>query len=253
MHLRENTMPNVELQKQVGATMQFFIGTSGYSYKEWKGSFYPKDLRADDMLAFYAQHFAAVEINGSFYRLPTADTVKAWTKQVPEQFQFVLKSPQTITHFKRLKEPKTTLKPFLQIAAHLKERRGPLYFQLPGNFKKDLPRLEAFLVALKKSGPVTFEFRHASWFDDETFALLRKHAVALCINDWEDSPFTDILPTADWGYLRLRRGNYTDKQLAAWLKKIREQPWTRACIFFMHEDTGTGPKFARRLLALRDA
>lgn len=230
--------------------MQLFIGTSGYSYKEWKGSFYPRDLRADDMLAFYAQHFAAVEINGSFYRLPTADTVKAWTKQVPETFQFVLKSPQTITHFKRLKEPKTTLKPFLQIAALLKKRRGPLYFQLPGNFKKDLPRLEEFLAALKKAGPVTFEFRHASWFDDETFALLREHAVALCINDSEDSPFTDIVSTADWGYLRLRRGEYTGKQLAAWLKKIREQPWTRAYIFFMHEDTGTGPKFARNTINL---
>jgi len=230
--------------------MQFHIGTSGYSYKEWKGSFYPKDLPQDGMLAFYAERFASVEINGSFYRLPTADTVKAWTKQVPEEFEFVLKSPQTITHFKRLKEPKTTLKPFLKIAAILKDRRGPLYFQLPSNFKKDLPRLNEFLVALKKAGPITFEFRHASWFDDETFALLRSHTCALCINDSDESPFTTIVSTTSWGYLRLRRGNYTDAQLKSWLKQIRKQPWKEAYIFFMHEDTGTGPKFATRFLEL---
>jgi len=232
--------------------VQLFVGTSGYSYKEWKGSFYPKDLSPKDMLPFYAQHFAAVEINGSFYRLPTVATVKAWTTQVPENFQFILKSPQTITHFKRLKEPKALLKPFLKIAATLKERRGPLYFQLPGNFKKDLARLDTFLAALKGAGPITFEFRHASWFDDESFSLLRKHACALCINDSEESPFTDIVSTAKWGYLRLRRGKYTDKQLAAWLKNIRAQKWTRAYIFFMHEDTGTGPKLANRFLKLAE-
>jgi uncharacterized protein YecE (DUF72 family) len=230
--------------------MQFLVGTSGYSYKQWKGSFYPKDLPQADMLSFYARHFSAVEINGSFYRLPTAESVKAWAKQVPEGFQFVLKSPQTITHFKRLNEPKIALEPFLKVAAHLKEHQGPLYFQLPGNFKKDLPRLEAFLAALKKAPPITFEFRHASWFDEETFALLRAHGCALCINDSEDSPFTEIMSTADWGYLRLRRGDYTDKELAAWLKKVRAQSWTHAYIFFMHEDTGTGPKFASRLLKL---
>ncbi len=232
--------------------MHFYVGTSGYSYKEWKPSFYPKDLPATEMLPYYARHFAAVEINGSFYRLPTAETVKTWAQQVPEGFQFILKSPQTITHSKRLKDPKANLKPFLEVAAHLKERQGPLYFQLPGNFKKDVPRLEAFLAALKKSPAVTFEFRHASWFDDETFTLLRAAECALCINDSEDSPFTDIVSTAKWGYLRLRRGKYTDKQLAAWIKKIRQQPWTHAYIFFMHEDTGTGPKFASRFLKLAE-
>ena len=230
--------------------MQFLVGTSGYSYKEWKGSFYPEDLPQSEMLPFYARHFAAVEINGSFYRLPTAATIKSWTSQVPANFQFVLKSPQTITHFKRLKEPKTTLKPFLQIAAHLKKHRGPLYFQLPGNFKRDLPRLDTLLSVLKKAGPITFEFRHASWFDDQIFALLRKHQCALCINDSEKSPFTDIVSTAPWSYLRFRRGHYTDKQLVAWIKKIRQQPWTHAYIFFMHEDTGTGPKLAHRFLKL---
>jgi uncharacterized protein YecE (DUF72 family) len=232
--------------------MQLFVGTSGYSYKEWKPSFYPRDLPASDFLPFYARHFAAVEINGSFYRLPTAATVKSWARQVPENFQFILKSPQTITHFKRLKEPKTILKPFLQVAAHLKKHQGPLYFQLAGNFKKDLPRLHEFLAALRNPPPITFEFRHPGWFDDETFTLLRKHACALCINDSDDSPFTDIVPTAKWGYLRLRRGKYTDKQLVAWIKKIRRQPWTHAYVFFMHEDTGTGPKFAARFIKLAE-
>ncbi len=230
--------------------MHFFVGTSGYSYKEWKGSFYPEKLPQKEMLSYYAQRFAAVEVNSSFRRMPEAGVLKAWAQQVPDTFRFVLKAPQTITHFKRLKDVKVETRDLLGTASVLKDRRGPLLFQLPPNFKKDLPRLKSFLRLIGRRTRAAFEFRHESWFDEEVFECLRENSCALCTADSEDSPWTDVVGTAGWGYVRLRRERYTAKRLRQWIESIQSQPWNEAYVFFKHEDTGTGPKLAAQFLKL---
>jgi uncharacterized protein YecE (DUF72 family) len=230
--------------------MQFFVGTSGYSYPKWKGSFYPKELPQKAMLSYYAERFAAVEINNSFYKMPSASDVRSWARQVPSNFRFAIKTPQTITHFKRLKDAEDATKRLLRTAAVLKGRRGPLLFGLPPNFKKNLSRLEAFLRVIPRRTQAAFEFRHESWLDDAVFACLRAHGRALCITDAEDLARTKMISTASWGYVRLRRENYTKTSLAEWVKRLRSQPWKEAYVFFRHEDTGTGPKFAARFIEL---
>ena len=230
--------------------MRFFVGTSGYSYKEWKGSFYPEKLPQREMLAYYAQRFGTVEVNNSFYRMPAASVLKSWAQEVPAGFRFVLKAPQTITHFKRLNNAKSVTNDFLRIAATLKQRRGPVLFQLPPNFKKDLARLEVFLSLIRKGTAIAFEFRHSSWFDNEVIDCLRAKSCALCVADTDDLPRADLISTAGWGYVRLRRKHYTRKQLAAWVERMKAQAWSEAYVFFKHEDAGTGPKFAARFLEL---
>src|SRR3954447_5371437 len=224
--------------------MNFYVGTSGYSYKEWKGSFYPETLPAKQMLAFYGEHFRTVEINYTFRRLPPTSVVDAWAGAVPADFQFALKAPERITHRKRLKDVADALAGFLEIARKLKKRLGPLLFQLPPNFKKDALRLQAFLGLLPPERRVAFEFRHPSWFDDEVFALLREHRTALCIADADDDLEVPLVATADWGCLRMRRPGYDDAALKKWSKQIRQQDWQDAFVFFKHEDEGKGPKFA---------
>jgi len=230
--------------------MQFFVGTSGYSYKEWKGSFYPEKLPQKEMLRYYAERFAAVEINGSFYRMPSAANLKSWAEEVPAGFQFAFKAPQAITHFKRLKDAEEATEKFCEETAVLKLRRGPLLFGLHPNHQKDVSRLQTFLRQLTNGVRIAFEFRHASWFDDEVFDCLRAHRVALCINDEDKSPWAELVETTDWGYLRLRREAYTDQSLTAWIKQLKGQKWKEAYVFFKHEDTGTGPKLAARFLEL---
>jgi uncharacterized protein YecE (DUF72 family) len=230
--------------------MRFYVGTSGYSYPKWKGSFYPPKLPQKEMLDYYAERFGAVEINNSFYRLPTAAVLRSWAQQAPASFQFAFKAPQTITHFKRLKGAAATTRQFFKRLNAMESFRGPVLFGLPPNFKKDLPRLQRFLKLFRGERRVAFEFRHASWFDDEVFDCMRAHDCALCTADEDKSPFTDLVSTTDWGYVRLRREKYTDKDLRAWIKRIRSQPWGEAYVFFKHEDTGTGPRFAARFLEL---
>jgi uncharacterized protein YecE (DUF72 family) len=230
--------------------MQFFIGTSGYSNKEWKGSLYPAKLAAKDMLGYYAQHFSTVEMNNTVYKMPTIDGVQAWAAQVPEEFRFILKAPQTITHRKRLTNCDGDVAAFVAAATALGERMGPLLFQLPPNFKKDVPRLAELLAMLSAVQRVTLEFRHESWLDDETYACLRDHGAALCVADAEDLPTAELIDTARWGYVRLRREDYTEQSLAAWLDRFRSQSWSEAYVLFRHEDTGAGPAFAKTLLSL---
>lgn len=230
--------------------MRFLVGTSGYSYKEWKGNFYPEKLPQKEMLNYYSQRFSAVEINNSFYRMPTSSVVESWAHQTPESFRFVLKASQTITHRKRLSDCSDQVDELLQTAAILKARKGPLLFQLPPNFKKDLARLDGFLSIVDNRMPVTFEFRHGSWFDEDVYACLRAHSTALCLADADDLPPVKMVSTADWGYVRLRREDYADKDLRKWIKNIRSQGWDTAYVFFKHEDTGTGPKLANRFLEL---
>src|SRR6266403_1062971 len=166
--------------------MNLYVGTSGFSYKEWKGTFYPEDLPEKQMLRYYGERFRSVEINNTFYRMPKESVLEAWAAEVPAEFRFVLKASQRITHFRRLKDAGDSLSYLLRVAGVLNERLGPLLFQLPPNLKKDVPRLREFLVLLPSHRRAAFEFRHQSWFDEETFGLLRDHQAALCIAEAED-------------------------------------------------------------------
>jgi uncharacterized protein YecE (DUF72 family) len=231
-------------------SMRFFVGTSGFSYKEWKGEFYPSDLAQSKMLEYYSRRFAAVEINHSFRRMPAASVLQAWADQTPRSFRFVLKAPQAITHFKRLLNAEEATDRFLAVASALKTRQGPLLFQLPPNFKKDVPRLDAFLGRAVQKASVAVEFRHPSWFDDEVYACLRSHSAALCVDDEVGGPMANLVSTARWGYVRLRRERYTTRQLGKWIDQLSAQKWTKAFVFFKHEDTATGPKLATRFLEL---
>ncbi|MFO1501889.1 MAG: DUF72 domain-containing protein [Verrucomicrobiota bacterium] len=230
--------------------MNLYVGTSGYSYKEWKGPFYPEDLPDKQMLRYYGERFRSVEINNTFYRMPKASVLEAWTSEVPPEFQFVLKAPQRITHMQRLKDAADNVAYFLKTAASLTSKLGPLLFQLPPYFKQDLPRLRDFLALLPPDRRIAFEFRHQSWFADEVFALLREHRIALCIAEAENELQIPFLSTANWGYLRLRRPDYGDPELTAWAGRVGQQNWDDAFVFFKHEDEGKGPLMARRFLEL---
>lgn len=230
--------------------MNLHVGTSGYSYKEWKGSFYPEKIPAKEMLRFYAERLSTVEINATFYRMPQTSMLENWKEQVPNAFRFSLKAPQRVTHFKRLKEADEETKYFLETASVLADHLGVVLFQLPPNMKKDLPRLEAFVNNLPHQPRAAFEFRHPTWFDDDVLELLRSRNQALCTSDTDDMPTTYIDKTADWGYLRLRRVNYSEEHLAEWLQRVRDQSWKEAFVFFKHEDEGTGPKLAAQFLKL---
>jgi uncharacterized protein YecE (DUF72 family) len=202
------------------------------------------------MLSFYARHFRTVEINNTFYRPPTAQLLGAWAGQVGPDFRFVLKAPQEITHVKRLAGAEATTAALVETAAALEERLGALLFQLPPNFKKDAPRLRDFLAALPPTCRTAFEFRHASWFTDDVFAMLREHEATLCVADAEDDLEVPFISTAPWGYLRLRRPDYDETTLTEWADRMRAQNWRECFVFFKHEDAGTGPQFATRLLNL---
>jgi uncharacterized protein YecE (DUF72 family) len=231
--------------------MQVRVGTSGYSYKPWKGTFYPEDLPDAGMLGYYARQLPTVEINNTFYRMPTKTVLSRWAEEVPEDFCFVLKSPQRITHQRRLSAAASPdLSHFLETASSLGARFGPVLFQLPPFLKKDAARLRDFLALLPSGVKAAFEFRHASWFDDETYAILRGGGATLCFADTDDSgeAGAPIVPTASWGYLRLRRAEYGDDDLAAWASRIRSQSWEQAFVFFKHEDAGIGPALAARLI-----
>lgn len=230
--------------------MRLWVGTSGYSYKEWKGTFYPDGLAEKAMLQFYGRHFATVEINNSFYRMPSSSLLARWSEEVPKEFAFVLKAPRRITHEKRLKDTKDDISFFLKAASVLADKLGPLLFQLPPYSKKDLPRLRDFLSLLPPGCRVALEFRHASWFTDDVYEALRSHGAALCLADTDDEEQTPLIPTTSWGYLRLRRQDYLDMDLIAWAKKVQQQPWNEAFVFFKHEDEGKGPKLAKRFIEL---
>ncbi len=230
--------------------MKFFVGASGFSYKEWKGSFYPEKLPQKEMLRYYSERFSLVEMNNTFYRMPTEGVLAGWAAQVPQAFRFALKAPQIITHRKRLKEAQRETERFLEVAAELGVRLGPLLFQLPPNMKRDLDRLDAFLELLADRTATAFEFRHDSWLVDDVFDRLRAHSCALCVVDSEDLPLADLINTAGWGYMRLRRENYSDANLREWIAKCRAQGWSQAYVLFKHEDTGSAPRFAQRFLEL---
>ena len=230
--------------------MNFYVGTSGFSYPEWKGNFYPADLSEKRMLSFYGERFRSVEINNTFHRMPAASALEGWAGEVPADFKFALKAPQRITHQQRLQDTDESVSFLLEVAGVLRERLGPLLFQLPPDLKKDLPLLRGFLLLLPARFRVAFEFRHASWFDEEVFALLRKHRAALCIAEADNDLQVPFVATADWGYLRLRRQDYGVAQLKKWLKQVQGAGWKDAFIYFKHEEQATGPLMAQRFLEL---
>jgi len=230
--------------------MQFYVGTSGYSYKEWKGSFYPKKLPDKKMLGHYAEQFSTVEINSTFRRFPSDTTVETWAQQVPDSFRFVLKARQTITHFRRLQNAEEQIDDFINVAANLKKKQGPLLFQLPPNFKKDLSRLQAFFNYVDGRAAIVMQLQHESWFDNDVYDCLHAHSAALCCVDDEGPAFEKVVGTTNWGFVRLREERYTDAKLKKWIKKLKEQDWDHAYVFFKHEDVGAGPKLAARFMKL---
>ena len=233
----------------MGNAPRLLVGTSGFSYKAWKGSFYPKDLPPGKLLSYYAEQMPAVEINNTFYRMPQRTVMAKWRTQVPPEFRFVLKASRRITHHSRLKDAGDSLLYLLDVAAELGDRLGALLFQLPPYLKKDVVRLREFCSLLPRQPKAAFEFRHQSWFDDEVFTVLADADASLCIADAgaedRDAPW---VATASWGYLRLRRENYEEADLASWAERIDSESWSDAYVFFKHEEAGVGPKLATQLL-----
>jgi len=228
--------------------MQLRAGTSGFSYDEWKGVFYPEDLPSKGRLSYYASRLTTVEINNTFYRTPRESVVSGWAEQVTGDFRFVLKASQRLTHHKRLKDCAEDLEYTLAVYRAMGARLGAILVQLPPNLRADAERLEAFLELLPADLRFAFEFRHASWFDEGTYERLRQRNAALVLSDVDDAPEPPLVPTADWGYFRLRRTSYDAADLERWLTRLREQPWQEAFVFFKHEDAGTGPRLAADFL-----
>jgi uncharacterized protein YecE (DUF72 family) len=226
--------------------MHVLIGTSGFSYPAWRGGFYPEKMPTTKMLAYYAERLAAVEINNTFYRMPTAEVLSRWAAETPPGFRFSLKSPRQITHDKRLADTAAAVERLAEVARALGDKLGPVLFQLPPFLRKDLPLLEAFLAALPAGLSAALEFRHLSWFSDDVYDCLRARRAALCIAE-SDEMETPLEATADWGYLRLRRTDYDDVAIGRWAEHLQAQPWTCAYVFFKHEDAGKGPAAANRL------
>jgi uncharacterized protein YecE (DUF72 family) len=222
--------------------MKLHAGTSGFAFKEWKGSFYPQDLKDDAMLGYYASKFPTVEINNTFYRLPKEHVLQDWASQVPDPFTFAIKASQRITHHARLKpECASAVEFLLKNTSALAGRLGPILFQLPPNLKKDVDRLRAFIDTLPADRRYTIEFRHESWFDDDVFTALRARDIPMCIVEQPDFA-SPVVSTATWGYVRLHRFDYDDAMMSEWSKRLAAQPWSEAYVFFKHDEgIGSGP------------
>ncbi|MFZ5449931.1 MAG: DUF72 domain-containing protein [Thermodesulfobacteriota bacterium] len=229
--------------------MKILVGTSGYSYKEWKGTFYPAKISPNEMLRFYAERFTAVEINNTFYHMPTEKVLTSWAEQVPDDFVFAIKAPQIITHVKRLREVGEETEYLFRTLSILERKLGPVLFQFPKSFRADRLALENFLALIPGQISCAFEFRHPSWLEGEITELLRGTGCSICFADADDNPAVEIIPTASWGYVRLRRAKYTDADLEQWLGKILAQKWKEASVFFKHEEA-RGPDMARRFREL---
>jgi uncharacterized protein YecE (DUF72 family) len=234
--------------------MKIYTGTSGYSYKEWKGNFYPEKISAEKMLEFYSGKLTTVEINNTFYRMPKINVVESWAHQVKTGFMFAIKAPQMITHIKRLKNVSEEAKYFLTVVASMGKKLGSVLFQFPGSFKQDIPLLEKFFDHIPLKIDCAFDFRSATWFNEKTYDLLGKRKFCLCYEDTDEKPVDEMINTASWGYLRLRRTNYTEAELSAWAKKILSQKWKTAFIFFKHEgdEAAKGPEYAVKFRELCD-
>jgi uncharacterized protein YecE (DUF72 family) len=227
---------------------KLLAGASGYSFKEWKGNFYPEKIKPEDMLAFYSERLPTVEINNTFYRMPKTSVLENWASIAPEGFRFSIKASRRITHMSRIKV-ESSLEPlgylYKNLAA-LGAKRGPVLFQLPPNLKKDLPRLESFLALLPEGHGAAFEFRNETWFDDDVYAALKTAGAALVLSEREDNAPPPLVETAPWGYVRLRLETYSDDDLRKWAEKLAGTGWRETFVYFMHEPTA--PAYARTLM-----
>jgi uncharacterized protein YecE (DUF72 family) len=230
--------------------MKIHVGTSGYGYDEWKGKFYPEKISSGEMLRFYSERLGAVEINNTFYRMPKESVLTSWAEQVPKDFIFALKAPQVITHLKRLRNVAGEIEYLFRTLSVLDRKLGPILFQLPKSFHADRPSLTDFLDLIPVNISCAFEFRSPSWLDVEILTLLRKRGCSLCTADIDENPANEIISTAPWGYLRLRRSDYTDADLSQWMEKILSQKWERAFVFFKHEEDAKGSEMAMRFREL---
>ena len=229
--------------------MHVLTGTSGFSYAAWKGPFYPEKLPAKRFLEHYAGRLATVEINNTFYRMPRPELLAGWAAQVPESFRFAIKAPQRITHRARLAGCGELVAELWGALEPLGPRLGPVLFQLPPFFKKDALVLETFLGELPKGLRAAFEFRNRSWFDDEVRGLLERAGAALVIADTDRERPPEVVATAGFGYLRLRREDYVESDLDLWAERVRGAGWGEAFCYFKHEDAGVGPQLALSLAA----
>ncbi len=231
--------------------MRHWIGTSGFQYPEWKGAFYPEKMPPSQMLGFYSEHFASTEVNYTFRRIPAEKTILAWSAATPPDFRFAFKAPQRVTHFAKLRDCGELMQVFHTATTPAGEKLGPVLFQLPPTFKKDADILSTFLGEIPRGMRAAFEFRHESWFDESIFEILRAANAALCVAESEDL-LTPSVATADFGYLRLRREDYTTANLKKWAGWIEKQAphWPEAFIYFKHEERAVGPKFAQQMATL---
>ena len=229
-------------------TSRLIAGASGYSFKEWKGNFYPEKIKPEDMLSYYAERLPTVEINNTFYRMPKTSVLETWAAATPQTFRFAIKASRRITHISRLKV-ETAAEPLGYLygnLAALGDKRGPVLFQLPPNLKKDLPRLAAFLALLPENHTAAFEFRNESWFADDVYDALEGAGASLCFSEREDNAPPPLVETAPWGYVRLRLETYTDDDLRRWAEKLAATSWRETSVYFMHEPTA--PAYAQKLM-----
>jgi len=227
---------------------QLLAGASGYSYREWKGSFYPADIKPDGMLAYYAEHLPTVEINNTFYQMPKVAVLENWAKSTPADFRFAIKASRRITHQARIKAdeaPDSVAFLYRNLGA-LGGKRGPVLYQLPPFLKKDLPRLSEFLKVLPDDHTAAFEFRNDTWFADDVYDALKQAGAALCLSEREDNAPPPLVETAPWGYVRLRLENYSDAELKQWADRLGATAWRGIHVYFMHEPTAPG--YARALM-----
>ncbi|MEJ2696427.1 MAG: DUF72 domain-containing protein [Candidatus Sulfobium sp.] len=231
--------------------MKIYVGTSGYGYKEWKGKFYPEKISHKEMLSFYSERLDAVEINNTFYRMPTRTILASWARQVPDGFIFAIKAPQVITHVKRLKNITEETDYLFRTLSVLEGKLGPVLFQLPSSFHADGSALADFLDLIPYDMSCAFAFRSPSWLDEEILGLLRKKGCSLCMEDTDERSADVIRSTAPWGYLRLRRSAYSVSDLEKWIERIHSQKWKKAFVFFKHEGEAEGAETALRFRELR--
>jgi uncharacterized protein YecE (DUF72 family) len=230
-------------------TAQMIVaGASGYSFKEWKGTFYPEKMKPEEMLVWYSARLPTVEINNTFYQMPKAAVLENWTKTTPENFKFAIKAPRRITHMSRLKADTAadSVNFLYTTLAALEAKRGPVLFQLPPFLKKDLPRLSEFLALLPDGHGAAFEFRNDSWFDDDVYDALKAGGASLCLSEREDNAPPPLVETASWGYVRLRLETYSDADLQQWAARLAATAWREVYVYFMHEPTA--PAYAQTLM-----
>jgi len=227
---------------------RLLAGASGYSYKEWKGDFYPAGIKSDAMLAWYAARLPTVEINNTFYRMPRTDVLETWASATPDTFRFAIKASRRITHQARLKadEVADSVDFLYRNLASLGAKRGPVLFQLPPFMKKDVPRLSQFVRLLPEGHNAAFEFRNGTWFTDDVYDVLKAAGAALCVSEREDNAPPPLVETAPWGYVRLRLEAYSDSDLEQWANRLVATAWRQIYLYFMHEPTA--PTYAQTVM-----